>query len=151
MSARDRVNKLLSQAGAVLLRKRKHEIWRLPNGQNFVRASTSSDQRAEHNNLSDLRHTLGAVKSTATQGERRPKRLKRGAAPAKTQYKRVETLSLAQSLRMAGLTDDALRDRMAEMETRMRELEQRLEAAENHIASCWACRLSRLVANRGER
>jgi len=52
---------------------------------------------------------------------------------------------------MAGLTDDALRDRMSEQETRMCELEQRLEAVENHIANCWACRLSNWIEKKWRR
>lgn len=142
MGARAKVNELLQQAGAVLKRTRKHEVWSLPNGKNFVRGKTPSDQRSDDNNLSDLKHALQVVKPVAVEGERKPKRIKRGAAPAKTQYKRAETLSLAQSLRMAGLTDDALRDRMSAQETRMGQLEQRLSDAEAHIENCWACRLS---------
>lgn len=87
MSAREKVNDLLKQAGAVLKRKRKHD-------------------------------------------------------------KKVETASLAQSLRMAGLTDDALRDRMSTQETRMCELERRLEAAESLVTNSWAHRLERWFKSR---
>lgn len=142
MGARAKVNQLLQQAGAVLKRTRKHEVWSLPNGKNFVRGKTPSDRRSDDNNLSDLKHALQVVKPVAVEGERKPKRIKRGPAPAKTQYKRAETLSLAQSLRLAGLTDDALRDRLNAHEARMNELEQRLVAVEAHIETCWACRLS---------
>lgn len=142
MSARAKVNDLLTQAGAVLKRKRKHEIWSLPNGRNFVRPATPSDQKSDANGLSDLKHALNIVKPVAVQGERRAKKVTHGPAQPKTRYKKPETLSLAQSLRMAGLTDDALRDRMAAQETRMCELEQRLVTVESHIANCLACRLS---------
>jgi len=147
MTAREKVNELLSQAGAVLKRARKHEVWALPNGKKFVRGQTPSDKRADDNNLSDLKHTLGIVKPVAVEGERREKKATSGSAPAKTRYKKPETLSLAQSLRMAGLTDDAIRDRMSTQESRMCELEKRIEAAEAHVANCWACRLSRWWSN----
>jgi hypothetical protein len=57
------VDRLLNQSGAVLVRQNKHLVYRLPNGQNFVMAKTSSDpDRAAKNNLRDLRHALGIVR-----------------------------------------------------------------------------------------
>lgn len=149
MSARTKVNDLLAQAGAVLKRKRKHEIWSLPNGQNFVRPATPSDTKSDANGLSDLKHALGIVKPAAVQGERRAKKAAHGPAQPKTRYKKPETLSLAQSLRMAGLTDDALRERLNAQETKMQELEQRLAVAEDHIEHCWACRVNTWLRSKG--
>lgn len=39
----------LERGGCVLVRKRKHRIWRAPNGRILVLPSTSSDWRAERN------------------------------------------------------------------------------------------------------
>jgi hypothetical protein len=71
MNAARRVDELLNENGAVLVRQNKHLVYRLPNGQNFVVAKTSSDrERAAKNNLSDLRRALGVVRATPkAQGE----------------------------------------------------------------------------------
>lgn len=142
MKAATKISRLLRECGAVLKRKHKHRVWELPNGRNFVEPKTPSDKRAADNRLSDLKHALGTVKTTATEGERRVKVRKLGPAPQKSQYKKTETLSLAQSLRMAGLTDDALRERMSAQEAQVRELAERLGTVENHLTTCWACRIS---------
>jgi hypothetical protein len=39
----------LGRRGCVLVRARKHRIWRTPNGRTLVLPSTSSDWRAERN------------------------------------------------------------------------------------------------------
>lgn len=50
----------LKRAGAVLVRQKNHQIWRLPNGRNYVISQTPSDGRAVKNQLSVLRRLLGA-------------------------------------------------------------------------------------------
>lgn len=50
----------LKRAGAVLVRTKNHQIWRLPNGRNYVMAHTPSDGRAVKNQLSALRKMLKA-------------------------------------------------------------------------------------------
>jgi hypothetical protein len=60
MNATMEVDRLLEQSGAVLVRHKKHLVYRLPNGNNFVAAKTTSDPaRAAKNNLSTLRNALG--------------------------------------------------------------------------------------------
>ena len=60
MNAAHEVDRLLSEHQAVLVRQNKHLVYRLPNGQNFVMAKTTSDPaRAAKNNLTDLRRLLG--------------------------------------------------------------------------------------------
>lgn len=145
MNARAKVNDLLAECGAVLKRATKHEIWLLPNGKKFVRAQTPSDNKADANNLSDLKHTLGLVKPQATTGERRGRTVKR-KMPQPIKYRKADNMSLADTLRMAGLTDDALRDRMNDLEARIVRTEKfqvRIEALEGHVEQCWACRLWR--------
>lgn len=58
MNPEQSVSEMLTNAGAVLLRNRKHEVWQLPNGKQFVRAKTPSDFRADANNASVLRRLL---------------------------------------------------------------------------------------------
>jgi len=48
----------LKRAGAVLVRNKNHQIWRLPNGRNYVMAQTPSDRRAERNQARELRKAL---------------------------------------------------------------------------------------------
>lgn len=50
----------LKRAGAVLVRQRKHQVWRLPDGRNFVMAATPSDGRASANQIQMLRRILRA-------------------------------------------------------------------------------------------
>ena len=48
----------LKRVGAVLVSRKKHQKWRLPNGRVFTMSQTPSDWRAELNQLSDLRKLL---------------------------------------------------------------------------------------------
>jgi len=52
------IQQQLKRCGAVLVRQRKHQIWRLPNGRNFVMAATPSDWRAAQKQIHDLRRLL---------------------------------------------------------------------------------------------
>lgn len=48
----------LKRVGAVLIRWKKHDVYRLPNGRKFTLAKTASDPRSEQNHLADLRREL---------------------------------------------------------------------------------------------
>lgn len=54
------ISELLYTAGAHLIRKNSHQVYRFPNGRNFVTAATPSDRRASRNSLADLRRILEA-------------------------------------------------------------------------------------------
>lgn len=54
------IEKLLQLCGAILIRKRKHRVYKLPNGRNFVIAATTSDCRAQANQMAELRRQLRA-------------------------------------------------------------------------------------------
>jgi len=54
MDYRRETDAILKRSGAVLLRQRKHEVWRLPNGETLVRSSTPSDWHANENAYKDL-------------------------------------------------------------------------------------------------
>ncbi len=53
-----RVERALKDANAVLVRHKRHAVFRLPNGRNFVMPSSPSDHRAEQNALKDLQRAL---------------------------------------------------------------------------------------------
>ena len=55
MKRQEKLTRALTQAGAVLRRTKRHNIYHLPNGRIFVVAKTPSDRRAEDNALSLLR------------------------------------------------------------------------------------------------
>lgn len=72
---------ILSDVGAVVVRQRKHQVYRLPSGETFVVAATPSDgQHAYANALGDLKRRLGLYGERGVKGERREK--KRREAPA---------------------------------------------------------------------
>lgn len=52
------IQQQLKRAGAKLVRQHKHQVWRLPDGRNFVMTATASDHRAEKNQIRDLRRML---------------------------------------------------------------------------------------------
>jgi hypothetical protein len=52
------ITQQLKQCGAVLLRQRTHEVWRLPNGRRFVRSVSPSDRYAFRNQERELSKLL---------------------------------------------------------------------------------------------
>lgn len=134
----------------------QHEVWLLPNGQKFTRAKTPGDRRAEHHNLSDLKHALGIVKTETTNGQRRAKKLTTGKDRTVT-YERANGPSLAHALRATGVTEEALKDDIALLQERIIELEDKLDRTvrvagflarvarqrEQEILLCSLCRLRR--------
>ena len=55
----------LKRAGAVLVRNKNHQIWRLPDGRNYVMSQTPSDWRAERKQVSVLRQLLKTEHGTS--------------------------------------------------------------------------------------
>lgn len=64
MEAKRQVHDLLRRYGGTLLRSKKHNIWKFPDGKKFTTPSTPSDVRGWSNTLSDLRHKLGILAGT---------------------------------------------------------------------------------------
>jgi len=54
----EEVAALLKESGAVLLRKKKHPVWRLPDGQRVTIGNTPSDSRSSKNELARIRRML---------------------------------------------------------------------------------------------
>jgi hypothetical protein len=61
MSPSAEIAVLLRNADATLVRRRKHEIYRLRCGRIFVRSCTPSDCRSEKNSLSVLKRLVREV------------------------------------------------------------------------------------------
>lgn len=98
------VQKILRDHGAVLVRQKKHQVWKFPDGKVYVQASTPSDQRAAANQLSKLRNMLGLHGERGIPGDRREKVLKVAARPIP---KARLSLSAA-SVPLAGLRDSLM-------------------------------------------
>src|SRR5258705_444841 len=70
---------LLKSAGARLERKRKHCVWRLPDGSIFVHAATPSDNHAWANALREFRRLRGLNEpDRGAAGQRRERKGNRG-------------------------------------------------------------------------
>lgn len=141
MNKRDEVNKILEERGAILARKRKHEVWKFPDGKTFIRASTTSDRNSEENNLSDLRKLLG-ITAEHKPGTRRAKKNGNGREEV-FHYNRSPNTSLADQLRLKGVAESSLREQIEMLERQNTEL---LAAVES---DCWWCRLKEWVNGKG--
>ena len=138
------VRRLLSEFRANLVRSRKHEVWKLPNGHTYVRASTPSDFRAADNQLTDLRRQLGiADPKRGKTGERREH--KHGGRDAKIPQIQNEggrgSSTLQEQLSASGIVEARLRNVIFSQGSVM--AAQRREIAKLHTLrkSCWGCRL----------
>jgi len=50
----------LKRHGAVLIRRKNHQVWRLPNGRKYVMSQTPSDGRAGRNQAAVLKRLMRA-------------------------------------------------------------------------------------------
>lgn len=87
---RDEQDRIFRQHGAVLVRQRKHEIWRFPDGKTFTRPKTPSDVCSDKNSLMCLKSMLGLNGERGTPGHRREKK-------SKTRTKKVVRAELSKS------------------------------------------------------
>ena len=73
MSTEDEIRKLLRDHGAVLIRQRKHAIYRFPDGRIFSMSSTPSARSAPFDTLRTLRRMLGIERDVTKNHDRKPK------------------------------------------------------------------------------
>lgn len=132
MNKREEVNRILGERGAVLARKRKHEVWKFPDGKTFIRGSTTSDRNSEENNLADLRKLLG-ITPEHRPGTRRAKKNGNGREEI-FHYDRSLNTSLADQLRLKGVAESSLREQIEMLERQNAEMSTALEN------DCWLCR-----------
>lgn len=84
MNDREEVEALIKAHGGVLVRSRKHRVYRFPDGRTFTLASTPGDAYCgERNNLADLRNFLGVKREIHKNPSRRHKH---GGKPSRTRY-----------------------------------------------------------------
>lgn len=144
MNPRDKVDGLLKSLGAVLKRRKKHEVWELPGGQNFTRACTPSDIRADSNNISDLKHAAGIIEPERGQpGERRVLRNKPGRHESGMKITPAPPRS-----------EFGLRVAYAEAMKEIGELKKALAHAEELASApcpCWWCRARKRMTGHGAR
>jgi hypothetical protein len=131
------VTETLKSIGARLKRQKKHEVWELPNGKTFVRASTPSDACADNNNLADLRRVAGlADPDRGKPGQRRERRSKPGRMESKGHVHAAPVSDFAAKLSLSGAVEAGLRNEIAALTQKIADTEAR-HAAER----CWWCRL----------
>ena len=112
----NKVEELLKESGAILVRSKKHQIWKLPNGKTFVRAKTSSCKFEEKKSYNELRNLLGLVDENRGQaGERRAKKNGNGRTES-FQYNRNINTSLADKLSLNGVLEETLRKQIEVLE-----------------------------------
>ena len=75
--------RFLQDVGAVLVRQKKHYVWRLPNGITVAVPKTPSDHRADKNLVSEIRHKMKLVDSAPKleAGQRRERKERREQSP----------------------------------------------------------------------
>lgn len=149
MNPRSQVDELLKRAGAVMVRSKKHEVWTLPNGSTFVRACTPSDQRADHNNLSDLKRVLGITSEGGKIGERRVAHKQPPKRPIKIH---ASLTPMAEAMKKAGVIEEGLRSQLALARLQLRDSrranhrkKETLAQLNRHCVSCWGCWLWRKI------
>jgi hypothetical protein len=118
MNASVEVSRLLEQSGAVLVRHKKHLVYRLPNGQNFISPKTPGDRRNAVNQLSHLRRAL-AIEPAASNPTQQPSA--QGAAPDEKEYNAMPATQNATQAPSAPAT--------ANVEEPKLSLKERLDAA----------------------
>lgn len=144
MKRREQVNSLLKEIGAKLKRRKKHEVWELPNGKTLVRSQTPSDRRSDMQDMKELRHALGDVPEHK-EGERREKKRK---------AKRTETVkydrsvnSLADQLRSSGVIEDVLKEQVFIYALMVFYQCERIKELNDEINTRWFNRLRLWISN----
>ena len=140
MTAQARLAGMLKDCGAVLLRAKKHVVWKLPNGKSFTCASTPSDYRAEANQISHLRHALGQVPDHK-EGERRERRLKNPPTRRADKYLGTVNNSLANALLLSGVAENSLRKELSEFKESLASVAAERDTLRGELDACWCCRL----------
>ena len=149
MSTREQANKILRDVGAILLRKKKHEVYQLPDGRRFVRSSTPGCVSSSDNNLAELKTALGLHnEQRGAEGERREKKAKRQKAVERARFDKPVG-SLADQLRRTGLVEDALRSQIETLTTERDQLYSAVVAILKRPCTCWWCGVKRRF--RGQR
>lgn len=69
----ERVEELIREYGGLLVRTKRHFVYRFPDGRIFILSSTPSDSHTERNSLADLRKFLGIKRESNKNPDRKRK------------------------------------------------------------------------------
>lgn len=139
-SMKNKVEDLLKQSGAVLIRSKRHQVWRLSNGKTFVRSKTPSSRNTDKKIYADLRNLLGIRDETRGQaGQRRPKKTG-GKRSEVFDYNRNVNTALADQLSLNGILEEALKQKIQILENQNKLLAEEVEKL------CVFCRCEKLIS-----
>jgi len=163
---------LLKENGAKLIRSRKHKVYRLPNGRNYIESTTPSTP-SDLNRLAALRKALDLPNTRGQEGERRDKKPLDKKPKTQTKYQPFEGASFAEKLQLQGVRESALETELQSLRDEMEMLIYHSEVSISQLqdqisnqlstisnltksleaekqAKCWICRLkiklSRILA-----
>lgn len=136
----NKVDQILKEQKAVRIRSKRHEVWKFPNGLMFFRSVSPSDIHAENQQLRDLSKLLGIDtngKSKRKAKEYRPRHQKQDLP-----YTGKSVNPLADKLKACGLTDESLKEKLADSEKQNQVLRELLDdvLAENE-QDCECCEI----------
>lgn len=143
------ISRILKQHRAALVRTKRHNVWKFPDGRIFTTAQSPSDFRASNNQLRDLKRLLGLNGVRGVAGERRVPQNKPGVARPSRVTASVDSV-LQEKLRMVGLVEDGLKVKLATLAIELRESRAanhrkkiQLRQVNEHCVRCLGCRLRR--------
>lgn len=128
----EKTDKLLKQINACLVRKNKHEVWRLPNGKMFIKACTPSDINADNNSFRRLNNLLYGRKEFE-EGERREKKLKSEKVEEKIPFNQIIINSKFAAETLNQQIIDAYKIELENLKLLLQEKDHKLAEYENKI------------------
>lgn len=143
MTHRQRCTALLDRLGAVLVRHKRHEIWRLPDGRIHTRSCTPSDHHSDLNNLKDLERQAGIraePRKTPSSGREKRAKAKRHGEGRRMAYQPFES-AMANALRVSGLVEAELREKIANLENAVVQLRESNDRLRSEMRRCWGCQM----------
>lgn len=154
MNPRKQVDSILARLGAILKRQHKHQVWQLPNGKTFVRASTPSDTRSDANNLRDLRRVVPeAIPAAVIKNPDRKPKVAHGGNGKRVPLQAAPTV-LGSALLSSGAVELALRAKISCLENELSQArfsrEVLLQKHAQHFkwsVRCPICRFRRFIQN----
>jgi len=109
MAPSKQIDQLLEEH-AVLVRDKNHLVFRLSDGQTFVRSKTPSDYRSDRNNLAELKTRLGlSGPGRGAPGARREKKVRPHAGAVRTR----PNPSFENDLTLAGVMHATMAEQMS--------------------------------------
>lgn len=148
-AAKTQVASILKQHKAVLVRTKRHNVWKFPDGKTFTAAQSRSDIHAEDNQLRDLKRLLGLnAPDRGRPGVRRDRKYKPGITRAPVIRSSGGVMS--EKLLEAGIVADSLKAKLATAQIELADSRAanhrkklQLRGLQRHCLECWGCRLWR--------